>query len=1022
MSIDGEVDLSRINIEAVGVGGPRGQQGVQGPQGETGPAGPANTLTIGTVQEGETAAATITGDSPSQVLNLVLPKGEKGDTGEKGEMGAQGAKGDKGDKGEAGEKGDKGDRGPAGTTNYTDMTNKPSINNVTLEGDKTSEDLGLQPAGDYATRSDIPTELSDLTNDSGFITKSVSDLTNYYDKGTVDSKVSEKADRTDIPTKTSQIVNDSGFITKSVDDLANYYDKDETAELLYSKADKNEIPTKVSDLDNDSGYITRTANNLTNYYKKSETYSKDETSELLESKADKTNVPTKTSQLTNDSGFITNIVDDLVNYYTKSNTYTKTEVNALIGQIEGSHFEVVEELPAQGDSNVIYLVPRDPGEEGNIYNEYIWINNDYEMIGSTDMDLAGYVKNTDYASSGAGGVIKVGTYGANVGAMVSNLGQLYCNSISYATYSQQGDNYFVGKGTLENVITGKGLVSDTDYATSVKGGVVKTGSQLGILINANGNPYIDYAVNADISSKTSYRKPIVPATLDYAVKVGVTTNTNALTDTEKDNACKWLGATTQADTDTLSKTGLLPIKTTWTNTYIDSYGTETASDVNLSTGKIAAAKVIINCPSGYQYVKRYFNSSDAITRKDTTWQSSDVVASLGTDAYLRISFKKSNGSTMTLSDAVPLYEPTLMTEHTEEIETLQEDLQDTNDNIAEFVDLKPIAEYSVNLYNPDDPTAYKGGWERGGVYSPASTYNQTGLIEVEVGEKYTASYRSAFVSWYKADKTFLSETDSSVFARDGYVTAPANAKYVRFVYLKSGESTFEAVKGQTMPTNYEPYYCAFDKKKFLNTSGVNFVSYGDSIVERNKWQPFLVDNFGFTHTNLGIGSTTVAYIASREADYPCMVNADRIQEIKDADPNLIVIMGGTNDAHLSVSLGSTDQLSTALESKDKTTFYGAYSFLIETLLTWKPKLTIILMNPMTSSWSVPSYDPYAEAVEVIAKYYAIPLANTHDEARISKFDPSTFTEDGLHPNEAGGRVIANLVAMKIMSTMLLGRP
>jgi len=49
--------------------------------GATGATGPANVLTIGTVTTGETgvsAAATITGSSPSQVLNLTLPKGNTG--------------------------------------------------------------------------------------------------------------------------------------------------------------------------------------------------------------------------------------------------------------------------------------------------------------------------------------------------------------------------------------------------------------------------------------------------------------------------------------------------------------------------------------------------------------------------------------------------------------------------------------------------------------------------------------------------------------------------------------------------------------------------------------------------------------------------------------------------------------------------------------------------------------------------------------------------------------------------------
>jgi hypothetical protein len=61
-----------------GIQGPKGDTGAAGPAGATGAtgatgaAGPANTLTIGTVATG-TAAATITGTSPNQVLNLTLP-------------------------------------------------------------------------------------------------------------------------------------------------------------------------------------------------------------------------------------------------------------------------------------------------------------------------------------------------------------------------------------------------------------------------------------------------------------------------------------------------------------------------------------------------------------------------------------------------------------------------------------------------------------------------------------------------------------------------------------------------------------------------------------------------------------------------------------------------------------------------------------------------------------------------------------------------------------------------------------
>ena len=67
--------------------------GTVGPQGPTGPTGPANTLAIGTVVNGGSASATITGTAPSQILNLVLPQGPTGAAGPTGSTGATGANG-----------------------------------------------------------------------------------------------------------------------------------------------------------------------------------------------------------------------------------------------------------------------------------------------------------------------------------------------------------------------------------------------------------------------------------------------------------------------------------------------------------------------------------------------------------------------------------------------------------------------------------------------------------------------------------------------------------------------------------------------------------------------------------------------------------------------------------------------------------------------------------------------------------------------------------------------------------------
>lgn len=159
-----------------------------------------------------------------------------------------------------------------GTNDYTELINKPQINGVTLSGNKSLDDLGIN----------IPTKTSDLDNDSGFITDA------------------------DVPTKTSDLENDSGFLTAAtVAPVALSGDYDDLT-------DKPPIPTKTSDLDNDSGFVTDAS--IPHYTSQLINDSDFVERSLLASVAlsgdyddltNKPTIPTKTSDLDNDSGFIT---------------------------------------------------------------------------------------------------------------------------------------------------------------------------------------------------------------------------------------------------------------------------------------------------------------------------------------------------------------------------------------------------------------------------------------------------------------------------------------------------------------------------------------------------------------------------------------------------------------------------------------------------------------------------------------------------------------------------------------------
>ena len=74
---------------------------------------------------------------------------------------------------------------------------------------------------------------------------------------------------------------------------------------------------------------------------------------------------------------------------------TKNEVLAL----PTFTYKVVTELPATGEENIIYLVPK-AGEGNDVHDEYIWVNSAYELIGTTAVDLSGYLPLTGGTMTG----------------------------------------------------------------------------------------------------------------------------------------------------------------------------------------------------------------------------------------------------------------------------------------------------------------------------------------------------------------------------------------------------------------------------------------------------------------------------------------------------------------------------------------------------------------------------------------------------------------------------------------------
>lgn len=135
------------------------------------------------------------------------------------------------------------------TNSYFDLQDKPEINSIELNGNMTSEELGLASSEDIVTiNSELEQIKSTIPSAENIDNQITERLADYPTKEEVTTEISDavanKADKSEIPTKTSQLTNDSGFIS-SLDGYAtekwvedNYLTKEATESAINSKQNK----------------------------------------------------------------------------------------------------------------------------------------------------------------------------------------------------------------------------------------------------------------------------------------------------------------------------------------------------------------------------------------------------------------------------------------------------------------------------------------------------------------------------------------------------------------------------------------------------------------------------------------------------------------------------------------------------------------------------------------------------------------------------------------------------------------
>lgn len=130
---------------------------------------------------------------------------------------------------------------------------------------------------------------------------------------------------------------------------------------------------------------------------------------------------------------------------------TQAEVAQMIASIPQFRVSIVQSLPSVGEKMVLYLVTKG-GTSPDVYDEYIWVEqtSSYEFIGTTAVDLTGYIKQTDYITTSKAGVVKADPlYNTNA----TQQGVIYCDVKTLEQYLLSSLNSFISKGTLDNVLS-----------------------------------------------------------------------------------------------------------------------------------------------------------------------------------------------------------------------------------------------------------------------------------------------------------------------------------------------------------------------------------------------------------------------------------------------------------------------------------------------------------------------------------------------------------------------------------------
>ena len=369
---------------------------------------------------------------------------------------------------------------------YVDLKGAKGDTGAGLEFTWSGTQLGVRVAG---TQEYQYVDLKGDTGNDGYTPVKGTDYWTSQDKSEIENDVitsitpilNEKADKSEIPDVSS-------FIDKNVNDLVYYELKSNTGSLIELSINNTTYVITMK-LKNSSGGVISTG-----------TIDLPLESVVVSGRYDN-NTKKVILTLENGSEVDFSVADLVAGLQTEITSNNKLASDLVDDTNSGNKFVTTSDKTAW---NAKYNKPSGGIPKTDLSSGVQTSLDKADTALQTHQDLSGYVQKTDFLT---------GSFAPTTSTIASFVGQIYIDTTNNKTYQCTAI-------TTENNITTYTwvqLIRADNKANSTNLGVVKTGSNLGVTVNANGEMYIDYATNNDIDAKSSYRKPIVPAQLNYAV-------------------------------------------------------------------------------------------------------------------------------------------------------------------------------------------------------------------------------------------------------------------------------------------------------------------------------------------------------------------------------------------------------------------------------------------------------------------------------------------------------------------------